>query len=125
VVAAQLVVAERVLHDPPVVQVLLGVEQHQPAREERADEPPPGRAAGEDLVAVDEELLERLRPADHVHVDAEGPHRVDLAVLLPQVRRVLDRLLAQLEQVHQAEPGPGGLAQGDVRGRGHRLPPGH
>ena len=81
VVAAQLLGAERVLHDPPVVQVLLEVEQHQPAVEERPDEVGPGGTAGERLVPVDEDPLEGVRPGERVHVHAEDPHPVDGAVV--------------------------------------------
>ena len=63
---------ERLLHDPPVQQVLLPVEQHQAASEERADEVlPPGHRS--DLALVLEHLL-----------TASGP--ITIATLVPKAR---------------------------------------
>ena len=71
VVAAQRVVGERVLQDPPVVQVLVEVEQHDAAVEERTDEVRPRRTVGEGAVAVDQHLLGHVGAGGHVHPDAE------------------------------------------------------
>ena len=51
-VAGQAIGGERLLHDPPVPVVLVEVEQHQPAVEERPDQRRPARAVGERVVAV-------------------------------------------------------------------------
>jgi hypothetical protein len=123
VVAAQLLGAEGVLHDPAMVQVLLEVEQHQPAVEERTDEVGPRRAAREQLVLVDEDPLERLRTVERVHVDAEHTHLVDRAVLLAEPRGVLDRMPPQAEEMDEASSRADGFEHLLQRG-GHRpLPP--
>ena len=67
VVAAQRVVGERVLEDPPVVQVLVEVEQHDAAVEERPDEVRPRGAVGEGAVAVDQHLLGHVGTGGDVH----------------------------------------------------------
>ena len=80
VVPAQGVIRERVLQDPPVMEVLVEVEQHDPAAEERPDEVRPRGSVGEDAVAVHQHLLGHVRPDRHVHADAEDVEAVDLAV---------------------------------------------
>ena len=67
-----------------MVQVLVEVEQHDPAVEERPDEVRPGRPVGEGAVAVDQHLLGHVGPGGDVHPDAEDVEPVHLAVGLAQ-----------------------------------------
>ena len=103
VVAAHRVVGERRLHDPLVVQVLVEVEQHQAAVEERADEVRPGRTVGEDPVAVDQDLLGGVHPVAGVERGAEDVELEHLAVLGAGVVVVTDRVAAHLQQVREAD----------------------
>ena len=72
---------EGLLHDPPVQQVLLPVEQHQAAGEERADEVLP-TGLRPDLALVLEDLLHRVRADRDRDLGAEGADPEDGAVLL-------------------------------------------
>jgi len=119
VIALQGLPAEGVLHDPAVMQVLLEVEEHQTAVEERADEVRPGWSASEDLVAVDEDRLESIRPVDGVQLRPEHVHPGHLAVVVAQPLRVTDRVRTQTQQVNEPQLGAGDLAHGVAVDRGH------
>ena len=121
-VAAQRVVGERVLQDPAVVQVLVEVEQHDAAVEERTDEVRPRRAVGEGAVAVDQHLLGRVGAGSDVHPDPEDVEPEDLAVGLAQELVVPDRVVAQLQQVGEAEHRAAHVLELRRR-RGHHRPP--
>ena len=94
-----------------------------PAVEERPDEVRPRRAVGEGAVAVDQHLLGQVGAGGDVHRDAEDVEPVELAVGLAQELVVADRVVAQLQQVRQAEHRAARLLQPDGSGHRHRRPP--
>ena len=92
------VAGERLLHDPPVQVVLLEVEEHQPAAEERADQEGPGRPVREGLVGVAQRLLARVGPEQHhPGVPADHAHRRDRPVRLPLLVEERDRVAGVLQ----------------------------
>ena len=64
-VAGEPVAGEGLLHDAAVVMVLLEVQQHQAAVEERADEVAPAAGVGERLVRVAQRDLAGVRSQQH------------------------------------------------------------